>query len=63
MNSIADLSNIELLHALLQIPCPSGREERMAAFVSRCITDLGFQPELDAQGNVWTLLPGRSDGD
>lgn len=63
MNSIANLSNIELLHALLQIPCPSGREERMATFVAQCITDLGFQPELDAQGNVWTLLPGSSDGD
>lgn len=63
MNSIVGYSNFELLRALLQIPCPSGREERMAAFIAQHITALGFSPERDAQGNVWTLLPGHSNDD
>jgi putative aminopeptidase FrvX len=52
-------TDIELLHALLQIPCPSGREERMAAFVCEYINGLGLAAQNDAQGNVWTLIPGR----
>ncbi|MFT5089012.1 MAG: putative aminopeptidase FrvX [Candidatus Latescibacterota bacterium] len=63
MNTQVDHNNLELLRALLQIPCPSGREERMAAFICRHITALGFQPELDAQGNVWTQLASRSDSE
>ena len=59
MNQHADDNNLNLLHALLQIPCPSGREERMAAFVCDRIVELGYQPELDAQGNAWTHLEGR----
>ena len=48
----------DLLHALLQIPCPSGREERMATFVGQSIEALGFTAHSDAQGNVWTLVDG-----
>jgi putative aminopeptidase FrvX len=51
-------NDLDLLHALLQIPCPSGREERMATFVGQSIEALGFTAHSDAQGNVWTLVDG-----
>jgi len=59
MDEDSEDNNLNLLHALLQIPCPSGREERMANFVCERIAELGYQPELDAQGNAWTHLEGR----
>lgn len=48
-----------LLGELLQIPAPSGREERMAARVMQHIETLGGVPQLDAQGNVWVEVAGR----
>ena len=51
--------NFHLLTELLQIPSPSGREERMAGEVARRITALRRDPQKDAQGNVWTEIPGR----
>ncbi len=52
-------TDVELLRALLHIPCPSGREERMADFICAYIDQIGFTPHRDAQGNAWTLVPGR----
>ena len=51
--------NVKLLSELLRIPAPSGREERAAAYVMRCIHALGHTPQQDPQGNVWVEIPGR----
>ncbi len=51
--------NLLLLADLLKIPAPSGREERMATEISRRISELGRRAFQDAQGNVWTEIPGR----
>jgi len=51
--------NLHLLTDLLQIPAPSGREERMAAEIAKRIADLDCEAQTDAQGNVWTTLQGR----
>ena len=55
-------SNLRLLADLLQIPSPSGREERMAAEIGRRIQDLGWEARTDLQGNVWAEIGGREDG-
>ncbi|MCC7261743.1 MAG: hypothetical protein IT369_04380, partial [Candidatus Latescibacteria bacterium] len=47
-----------LLSELLQIPAPSGREERMAARVMQHIEALGGSPRIDPQGNVWVEIAG-----
>jgi putative aminopeptidase FrvX len=57
-----DLPFYELFCQLLPIPCPSGREERMAAFLARQIDALGVTPQTDAQGNLWVELPGGQEG-
>ena len=51
--------NLRLLADLLQIPAPSGREERMAAEIMRRISAIGYQPRIDPQGNVWTTIEGK----
>lgn len=55
-----DHPNVILLADLLAIPAPSGREEQMAAFISKYITKLGLKPQQDAQGNVWVEIPGMN---
>ena len=52
-------NDLDLLHSLLQIPCPSGREERMATFVGQSIEALGFSAHSDAQGNVCVEAKSR----
>jgi len=59
MNSFDQHPDLCLLADLLQIPAPSGREERMAAEITRRISDLGYQTQTDPQGNVWTTIEGR----
>lgn len=54
--------DLDLLTEMLQVPCPSGREERMAAFLARRLAALGAEPHMDAQGNLWVDLPGRESG-
>jgi putative aminopeptidase FrvX len=53
---------LELLRDLLRIPSPSGREERMAAFISARIEALGLVACADPQGNVWATVAGRDPG-
>ena len=50
--------NLTLLSELLQIPSPSGREERMARLIMKKISGLGNHPQIDLQGNVWVEIPG-----
>ncbi len=57
-----DLPFYELFCQLLQIPSPSGREERMAAFLSDQIAQLGATPQIDAQGNLWVEIAGAQQG-
>ena len=52
-------TNLSLLKELLQIPSPSGREERMAADIRRRIEALGWEARTDSQGNVWAEVEGR----
>ena len=54
-----DHPNVHLLTQLLAIPSPSGREERMAAFIMKHVTDLGHGAQQDAQGNVWVEITGQ----
>ena len=61
MNRLAEDPNLALLSELLRIPAPAGREERMAAAVEQRIRGLGHESQRDAQGNVWTRIPGRDD--
>lgn len=59
MSRSAEDPNLILLTQLLQIPAPSGREERMGDEVVRRIEELGCASRRDAQGNVWTEIEGR----
>jgi putative aminopeptidase FrvX len=58
MNLFDQHPDLCLLADLLQIPAPSGREERMAAEIARRISTLGCQAQTDPQGNVWTTIEG-----
>jgi len=50
---------LTLLSELLDIPAPSGREERLGERVSRKTADLGYVPVTDGAGNVVVRLSGR----
>ena len=43
---------LDLLRQLVAIPGPPGQESRVAAFLTERITGLGFNPIIDAKGNV-----------
>ena len=51
---------LSLFSELLDIPCPSGHEDRMAEFLTSKIETMGFKPEMDAAGNVILRLEGQS---
>lgn len=55
-----DHPNVKLFAELLAIPSPSGREERMAAFIQNHIENLGHTAQQDAQGNVWVEIEGQN---
>jgi putative aminopeptidase FrvX len=50
---------ISLLTEFLQIPSPSGREEKMAAAVRRHLDEIGYAYETDGAGNIAVRLEGR----
>ncbi|MDA0337566.1 MAG: M20/M25/M40 family metallo-hydrolase [bacterium] len=56
------LAGLDELTQMLQIPCPSGREERMAAHLTTQLQQRGASPRQDGQGNVWVDIPGRESG-
>ena len=56
------LPGLDELTRMLQIPCPSGREQLMAAHLAKRLGDLGAEPRQDGQGNLWVDLPGREPG-
>jgi len=55
-----DHEGLRLFSELLDIPSPSGHEDRMAAYLMTKLRSMGFQPELDAAGNVIVRLAGQS---
>jgi len=50
---------LSILDEFLQIPSPSGREEKMAVAVRRHLDALGYAHETDAAGNIMVRLDGR----
>lgn len=59
---MSELPFYDLFCRLLPIPCPSGREERMAAFLAAEIEALGGRSQSDAQGNLWVEVSGSEPG-
>ena len=51
--------SLELFTKLLHIPSPSGREEKLGAFVQQTIADMGFESERDPAGNIIVRFAGR----
>lgn len=62
MTDTGGLDGLDLLTDMLQLPCPSGREERMAAYLAERLAALDTEPQIDGQGNLWVDLPGREPG-
>ncbi len=55
-----DHDSLKIFSQLLDIPCPSGREERMAATLVSRLVSMGLAPETDPAGNVYVRLDGQS---
>lgn len=58
--SLTNHEGLRLFSELLDIPSPSGHEDRMAAYLLSKLQSMGFQPELDPAGNVIVRLAGQS---
>ena len=52
---------LELMDALLSVPAPSGREERLAALVREHVALMGYASETDPPGNVIVRVAGTDD--
>jgi LysW-gamma-L-lysine carboxypeptidase len=50
--SVTDRDAVELLHRMVAIPSPSGRERPLARFLEEQLGRLGFDARLDDAGNV-----------
>jgi putative aminopeptidase FrvX len=53
-------AGLKLFSQLLDVPSPSGHEDRMAALLMSKLQEMNFSPELDASGNVLVRIDGRS---
>jgi putative aminopeptidase FrvX len=61
MSQIAkEHTGLRLFSELLEIPAPSGHEDRMAEYLDARLRGLGYTPEVDPAGNVVVRLDGRS---
>ena len=49
----------ELLIKLVQIPAPTGREQKRAEYITDWLKELGYHPFTDAAGNVIEGAGGR----
>ena len=54
-----DHTGLRLFAELLDIPAPSGREERMVAYVIDRLRGFGYEPEVDRAGNLLLRLEGQ----
>lgn len=52
-------AGVRLLSELLDVPAPSGHEDRMAGLVARRLEAIGIAAEIDPAGNVLARLEGR----
>lgn len=52
-------AGLSLFSELLDIPSPSGHESRMAAALMSKLSEMAYQPELDAAGNVLVRIEGQ----
>ncbi|OLS31414.1 MAG: Glutamyl aminopeptidase [Candidatus Heimdallarchaeota archaeon AB_125] len=53
---------IKLFKELLEIPAPSGKEEKISEYIIQELKSLGYNPEKDYTGNVFVKINGgRSD--
>ena len=55
-----DHPGLRLFRELLEIPAPSGHEDRMVAFLVETLRGSGYGPEVDPAGNVIVRLEGRA---
>jgi endoglucanase len=51
---------LALLKELLQIPSPSGREEKMVEFTRKKLNSMGYVSETDAIGNIKVRIKGEN---
>ena len=56
-----DHPGLALFTELLDVPCPSGREERLAALIRTKLDGLGWLHRTDSAGNVLVDVPGRDE--
>ena len=52
----------ELLIKLVQIPAPTGREQKRAEYITDWLKELGYHPFTDAAGNVIVEMKVREGG-
>jgi [amino group carrier protein]-lysine/ornithine hydrolase len=50
--TLQDVRDVELLSQAVRIPSPSGREARLAAFLSTAMAERGMRGRIDEAGNV-----------
>jgi len=62
MQDAIDHKGLRMFSELLDIPAPSGREERLIAELDRRVRTLGYDPEVDANGNLLVRVRGRNGG-
>ena len=51
----------EQLKTLTSIPSPSGYTREVSDYVSRTLTEMGYQPELSQKGNVCVNCGGNGN--
>ena len=52
----------ELLTKLVQIPAPTGREQKRAEYITDWLKELGYHPFTDAAGNVIVEMKVQEGG-
>ena len=52
----------ELLIKLVQIPAPTGREQKRAEYITDWLKELGYHPFTDAAGNVIVEMKVQEGG-
>ena len=53
---------VELGQRICAVAAPTGQERTRAEFVARLLRERGYQPEIDAIGNVYTRRGQRGNG-
>ncbi|RLI44311.1 M42 family peptidase [Candidatus Bathyarchaeota archaeon] len=56
------MADLELLKKLVEIPAPSGHEDRMITFIKDHVSAFVSRVEVDRVGNVIAIIEGRDEG-